>query len=172
MEDLFQSILPEDINDNIFRLINEDWMLITAGTEVHYNMMTASWGGAGYLWRKHIAMVFIRPQRHTFLFMEENPYFTLSFFDQQHRDVLNYCGTYSGKDVNKMALEGLDPILSPKGNIFYKQARMVIECRKIYQDDIKPEHFLSFDLEKIYAKHDYHRFYIGEIAGVWRKKQE
>jgi len=168
MEDLFTVISPEEIHDNIFKLINEDWMLVCAGKPEHYNMMTASWGGAGFLWRKHIAIIFIRPQRHTFLFMENNPYFTISFYDEEFRDILNYCGTYSGKDVNKMAVDGLDPIETPLGNVAFKQARLLIECRKIYQDDIRPEQFLSFDVEKIYVEKDYHRFYIGEIVKVWK----
>lgn len=170
MDEQFQVIKPEEIQDNVFQLINNDWMLVCAGTPEHYNMMTASWGGAGFLWKKHIAMIFIRPQRHTFLFIEENPYFTICFFDHSYRQILNYCGTYSGKDVNKMNLKGLDSIVTPNGNVVFKQARLVLECRKIYQDDIRPDQFLSFDQEKIYANKDYHRFYIGEITHVWKAR--
>lgn len=170
MEEQFQVIKPEDIHDNVFKLINEDWMLVCAGTPEHYNMMTASWGGVGFLWRKHMAMIFIRPQRHTFLFIEENPYYTICFFDEPSRPILNYCGTHSGKDVSKMDIKGLDPIKTPAGNVIFRQARLALECRKIYQDDIRPDQFLSFDLEKIYANKDYHRFYIGEITKVWKAR--
>lgn len=170
MEDLFTVIKAEDIEDNLFKLIGKDWMLICAGTPMHYNMMTASWGCAGVLWSKPVAIAFIRPQRHTFLFVEESPYFTLNFFDEKHKDVLNLCGTVSGKDMNKMDVPGLDPLQTPTGNVIFQQAKLVLECRKIYHDDIKPEFFQAFNIEKIYSKKDYHRMYVGEISSVWMRK--
>jgi flavin reductase (DIM6/NTAB) family NADH-FMN oxidoreductase RutF len=170
MKNLFETIPPEDIEDNLFKLIGQDWMLICAGKPGHYNMMTASWGCAGVLWRKHVAVVFVRPQRHTFLFLEENPRFTLNFFDESHRETLNTCGTKSGRTIDKMQLPGLRAIETPSGSLAFEQSRLVLECRKIYYDDIKPEFFMSFDLEKIYSQKDYHRFFIGEITQVYKRK--
>ena len=170
MNEKFLLVKPETIEDNLFKLIGTDWMLITAGKADNYNMMTASWGCAGVLWRKPIAVTFIRPQRHTFGFMEKHPWYTISFFGQEHRELLNLCGTVSGRDMNKMNIDGLTPMLTPAGNVSFNEARLVLECRKIYYDDIKPELFLSFDIEKIYPGKDYHRFYIGEIANAWQVK--
>lgn len=171
MKELFENILPESIEENVFKLIGSDWMLICAGTPDHYNMMTAAWGFAGVLWKKHVAVVFVRPQRHTLLFLEEQPSFTLNFFNDEHRDLLNLCGTKSGRDINKMAIKGLDVVETERGNLGFRQARMILECRKLYQDDINPAQFLAFEQEKIYPQKDYHRFYIGEITDVWRAKK-
>ena len=44
-----------------------------------------------------------------------------------------------------------------------EEARLVIECKKVYYADIKPELFLEKGLDKIYPAHDYHRMYIGFI---------
>ncbi len=170
MENLFQRIQTHDIHDNLFRLIGQDWMLITAGKPGNYNMMTASWGCAGVLWRKPIAMVFIRPQRLTFEFVEKQPYFTLSFFGEEHKGLLNLCGTNSGRDLNKMDIPGLTGLATPSGSVGFEEARLMLECRKIYYDDIKPELFQVFDIEKIYPSKDYHRFFIGEIIQAWQKK--
>lgn len=172
MEKLFEPLLPEQIQDNLFKLIGTDWMLICAGKPAHYNMMTASWGGAGILWKKPVAFVFIRPQRHTLLFVEEGPRFSLNFFGESHREMLNLCGTRSGRDIDKMNLPGLDALETPSGSVAFRQARLIMECRKIYFDDIKPEFFLSFDIEKIYARKDYHRFYVGEITHVWKNREQ
>ena len=49
----------------------------------------------------------------------------------------------------------------------YAQAELVFECRKIYWDDLKPEHFLQPQIEKKYPQHDYHRIYYGEILAVF-----
>lgn len=170
MEKHFNKIKPEAIEDNLFKLIGTDWMLVCAGKPEDYNMMTASWGFAGILWRKPVAVAFIRPNRYTFEYAEKNPFYTLSFFEEEHRELLNLCGTVSGRDMNKMAVEGLTPMTTPLGNVSFEEAKLVLECRKLYYDDVKPELFQAFELEKIYPKKDYHRFYIGEIVNVWRKK--
>ncbi len=170
MEDLFYSIQPEEVQENLFKLIGTDWMLICAGKPGHYNMMTASWGCAGVLWKKPVAVVFVRPQRHTFLFIEENPRFTLNFFGEEHRETLKLCGTRSGRDIDKMNIPGLNAVETPSEGLVFGQASLALECRKIYYDDIKPEFFLSFDQEKIYPQKDYHRFFIGEITKVWKRK--
>ena len=80
---MFQSIDPKQLQENVFSLIGDQWTLITAGTPDHCNTMTASWGGLGVLWRKPVATIYVRPQRYTYTFLEENPYFTLSFFGPQ-----------------------------------------------------------------------------------------
>ncbi len=170
IEKLFQEIEAEDIRDNVFRLIGKEWMLITAGQKENYNMMTASWGTAGVLWKKPVVFTFVRPQRYTYEFMESQPHFTISFFPESHRQVLNLCGTTSGRDLNKMAIDDLTPMETSSGSISFEEAKLVLECRKIYYDDINPDFFQVFDIEKVYPAKDYHRFYIGEIMRVWQKK--
>lgn len=170
MEQLFQRIHTEEIQDNLFKLIGKDWMLVTAGTPEKYNMMTASWGCGGVLWRKPVAITFVRPQRYTYEFLEKQPFFTLSFFPEAQKDLLNLCGTTSGRDLNKMNIEGLNAVSTASGSVAFEEARLVLECRKIYFDDIKPEFFQVFDIEKVYPSKDYHRFYIGEIVNAWQKK--
>lgn len=170
MEKLFQEIESEDIRENVFRLIGKEWMLITAGQKDDYNMMTASWGTAGVLWKKPVVFTFIRPQRYTYEFMESQPHFTISFFPEAHRGVLNLCGTTSGRDLNKMAIGDLTPVETSSGSISFEEAKLVLECRKIYYDDINPDFFQVFDIEKVYPAKDYHRFYIGEIMRIWQKK--
>jgi flavin reductase (DIM6/NTAB) family NADH-FMN oxidoreductase RutF len=163
MDREFEVIKPELIQSNIFKLIGDDWMLVCAGNLNKYNMMTASWGCCGVLWNKPIAISFIRPQRYTYEFVEKNEIFTLNFFDKTHRKLLNLLGTKSGRDIEKMKQPDLDAVESTHGGVYFKQARIVLECRKIYYDDLKPELFLSSDIEKMYPSKDYHRFYIGEI---------
>ena len=109
MNAFLKEIKPANIKDNPFKLIGGDWMLITAGTKESFNTMTASWGGLGVLWDKEVAFAFVRPTRHTFGFMEKSPVFTLSFFAEQYRPALEFCGAHSGRDVNKIAQTGLTP---------------------------------------------------------------
>ena len=151
------------IKDNVFKLIGADWMLITAGEIKSFNTMTASWGAFGELWNKKICICFIRPVRHTFTFMEKAEYFTLSFFDEKYRDVLKFCGSKSGREVDKIAKTGLTPATCESGAIYFAEARLVLECRKIYFSDLDPAHFLDPKIENEYPQKDYHRMFIGEV---------
>lgn len=159
----FAPIKPEDIRDNVFKLIGSDWMLITAGTRDFFNMMTASWGGLGVLWNRNIAICFIRPQRYTYDFMERSEYFTLSFFGEDYREALNLCGSKSGRQVDKAAAAGFTAVAGETGAVYFAEARLVLECRKIYFQDLEPTHFLDSTIHKHYPSRDYHRMYLGEI---------
>ena len=162
MEAGFQGVDPEAVQDNIFRLIGKDWMLITAGTRGSFNTMTASWGGVGVLWDKKVCFTFVRPTRYTFEFLEKSEFYTLSFLKEQYRDILMYCGTKSGRDVNKVTETSLTPVFG-ENTVFFAEARLVMECRKIYVEDIKPGNFLDQAVNEYYPKKDYHRIYVGEI---------
>jgi flavin reductase (DIM6/NTAB) family NADH-FMN oxidoreductase RutF len=162
METGFQTLDPEAVQDNVFKLIGKDWMLITAGTRESFNTMTASWGGMGVLWDKKVCFVFVRPTRYTFEFLEKSEVYTLSFLEEQYRDTLMYCGTKSGRDVNKVTETSLTPIFG-NGTVFFAEARLVMECRKIYVQDITPGNFLDQTINEYYPKKDYHRIYVGEI---------
>ena len=166
----FTPINPEAINDNTFKLLDKDWMLVTAGTLEHYNTMTASWGHMGIMWNLPVAIAWIRPQRYTFEFAEKYSHFTLSFFTEEYRKALQFCGTKSGRDYDKAAETGLTPVATDKGNVFFQEARLVMECQKLYSDDLKGEKFIVPELaSKHYPTKDFHRFYMGKIEKVFTR---
>lgn len=163
-------ITVENLTDNVFHLIGRDWMLITAGVPHHFNMMTASWGGLGELWHRSVCFCFVRPQRYTFQFLEQYPAFTLTFFDERYRAALNFCGSRSGRDVNKAAATGLTPITGVTGAVYFAEARLVLECRQLYAQDLDPTGFRDPTVpQEVYPQHDYHRLYVGEIVQVWQQ---
>ncbi|MFH0755659.1 MAG: flavin reductase [Bacteroidota bacterium] len=168
----FEEIRPTDITDNVFKMLDKDWMLVTAGTMEDYNTMTASWGHMGIMWNLPVAIAWVRPQRHTFGFINRFEDYTLSFFTDSHRTALQYCGTHSGRDFDKAAETGLTPLATGKGNVFFDEARLVLECRKIYVDDLKKKNFLLPEIaRKNYPKNDFHRFFMGEITRVLAKAE-
>ena len=107
-----QALAKEDA----FKLIANDWMLVTAGTEDHFNTMTASWGGIGIPWNRPVAFLFIRPERYTHEFLEANERLSLSFFTEDYRKALQLCGSKSGRDMNKVEAAGLHPQCSTGGS--------------------------------------------------------
>ena len=118
-----KSIAIKDLSENFFEVIGKEWMLVTAGSKEHFNTMTASWGGIGWLWNKPVVFVFIRSERYTYEFMEENEYFTLSFLGKENRSIYNLCGSKSGREVDKVKETGLNPIVTERGNILFEQDR-------------------------------------------------
>lgn len=164
MESKLKSAEIYQIKENPFKLIADDWFLITAGPLKSYNTMTASWGCMGELWHKKVCFCFVRPQRHTYKFTEENSSFTLSFFDEKYREALTICGTESGRNIDKAAKAGITPVEGISGSVYFEEAKLVLECKKLYFDDLKPENFIDPDIIKEYPKEDYHRMYIGEIV--------
>jgi flavin reductase (DIM6/NTAB) family NADH-FMN oxidoreductase RutF len=163
----FKRIEPEEILVNPFHLVLKDWMLITAGPPDEFNTMTAGWGGLGALWSRNVAFCVVRPVRYTYEFLEREENFTLSWFEEHHRPALQLLGAKSGRDGDKVAESGLTPIagILPRTTAF-AEACMVLECRKIYFQDIDPANFLDPKIEEWYPDKDYHRLYVGEIVNV------
>ena len=162
----FKEIKPVEIEGNPIHMIGHEWMLITAGTPEHFNTMTASWGSMGELWFKPVCFCFVRPQRYTYEFMEKNEAFTLSFFDEKYKSQLNFCGSRSGRETDKVDECGFTPAQAQNGSVFFEEARLVLECRKIYFQDLEPANFLDDAIMKNYPQKDFHRMYIGEITRV------
>jgi flavin reductase (DIM6/NTAB) family NADH-FMN oxidoreductase RutF len=166
----FHEIAPEALTDNVFKAIGKQWMMITAGTAESFNPMTASWGGLGILWSKPVAFVVVRPQRFTFGLMEAGTHYSLTFFDETYRKALNYCGTRSGRDVDKVAETSLTPLPGKTGAILFEEARLAIECRKLYAQDLTEANFVDTTIvDQAYPARDFHRMYVGEVVRIWGK---
>ena len=165
---------PDQIEGNLIKMIASDWMLVTAGDKTKFNTMTANWGGTGYLWNRPVAFVFVRPQRYTYQFTESYEFLTLSFFDPKDakiRKALNICGTKSGRDCDKIGEASLVLQFTSLGNPTFKDAKMVVECKKLYAEFLRPDSFLDNNLLDSYYEDQstLHKMYIAEIKSVWIK---
>lgn len=158
-----REINPLEINLKVFEEISKNGFLLASGTLDSHNSMTVGWASIGYLWRKPMAFVYVRPQRYTYQFMEKNEYFSLNFFDDTFNDVLTLFGTKSGKNIDKMHHEKITPVSFENKTIYYKEAQKVFICRKVYQEDLKPKQFVDKSFIKNYPLNDFHRIYYGEI---------
>lgn len=163
---MFKHVDVTTLPDNFIRAISEEWMLITAGDEKAYNMMTASWGFVGQMWGKRCAFAAIRPNRYTKEFVDKCDTFTLSFYgDEAKKTIHAVCGKQSGRDIDKAAACGLTPVFSD-GGVYFDKARLVLVCKKLYVSEMDPEKIIDKSIEKWYDN-DYHEFYIGEITACY-----
>ena len=124
-----KSIKPEELQKNVFSMIGREWLLVTAEKEGQVNTMTASWGGLGVMWGKNVAFIVLRPQRYTKEFVDAGGTFSLSVLDEEYRKTLNYLGTVSGRNEDKVAKSGLT-VEHAEGTPYFGEANTVLICRK------------------------------------------
>ena len=166
---MFKKVDPKTLDLNPFTAIGDQWMLITAGTPENCNTMTASWGGLGVLWGAPMATAYIRPQRYTKQFVDENEYFTLSFFPESCRPQLNLCGTKSGRDMDKVKECGFTVAAGVGNAPYFEQADLVLVCRKRMSVPMD-EAAMPEDVKEKWYKGDYHTMYWGEIVEALKKE--
>ena len=143
---MLKRIDPKEIGQNVFSLIGDQWMLITAGTAEQCNTMTASWGG-----------------------LDREEYFTLAFFDEEHRKALALCGSKSGREVDKVRECGFTVKTAECGAPYFEQAQLVLVCRKRYAQPMDPDRMPEDVKEKWYPGQDYHILYLGEIVEAYQR---
>ena len=164
----FKEIDVKNIQKTPFAMIGDEWMLITAEKEGSVNTMTASWGGVGIMWGKPAATAYIRPQRCTKEFVDASEYFTLTFFGGGQKKALGYLGSVSGHDEpDKIDKTDLN-LTKIDGHPTFEEAALVLVCRKLYAQEMKPECFMGTEeIEKWYPDRDFHTMYIGEIVKAY-----
>lgn len=164
-----QDIDIYDLHIQPHQFFDKGWCLLTAG-DFHsgdFNTMTISWGAIGTMWSRPFAFVAVRHSRHTFAFMQRYETFTVSAFPKEYKKALSYLGSHSGREEDKIQTTGLTPqassvIAAPS----FEEAELVIECQKIYADDLNPVHFVDQTIYDHYPNRDFHRIYYGEILAV------
>lgn len=131
--------------------------------------MTIGWGGLGEFWQRPVCTVYVRPSRYTFQFVESHDYFTLSILPEDRKDALCLCGTRSGRDMDKIVACGLTVRYGAGDAPFFDEAELVLVCRRLYAQDMKPECVIDHSAaDSFYKDGDWHRMYIGEVVEAYR----
>ena len=154
-------------------------VLITAGNGKTVNPMTIGWGTLGIEWSRKIFTVFVRQSRFTKQLLDENPEFTVNVpCGGDAREILAFCGTASGRDVDKVKELGLTLVEAEKISVpAIRELPLTLECKIIYSqkqdesqipEDIK-ERFYPTNVDGSFsgANSDYHTAYYGEIVGAY-----
>lgn len=141
---------------------------LTTAYDGKVNTMTIGWGSIGYAWGKPVFMVMVRHSRYTYELIEKSGEFTVSLPFKDMKKYLNFCGTKSGRDVDKIAAMEL------KTNPGQKLATPVIadcgltyECKIVYKQVMEPAALDEEYNKKWYAQGDYHTLYFGEIVACY-----
>ena len=87
-----------DINNLSIKAVDlwmNQWLLLTAGNQDDFNMMTVAWGSIGCMWSKPFVQIVVRPQRYTYQYMEKYDTFTLCAFPPKYHKDLTQLGRKS-----------------------------------------------------------------------------
>lgn len=109
-------------------------VLLTTKADGRVNTMTISWGTLGIEWQKFIFTTFVRKGRFTREQLDKNPEFVISIpYGEYDKKILEFCGTHSGRDVDKikamnLTLEEGDKVSVPA----IKELRLTLECKVVY----------------------------------------
>ena len=141
------------------------FLTVRAGDRL--NTMTIGWATFGIAWRRSVMMVMVRNSRHTYGIIEKASDFTVSVPTGDMKRELAFCGTKSGREVDKFAECRLEttagrqtasPVIRVPGTHF--------ECRIVYKTPIDPAQ-LDPGFAPLYPDKDYHTLYFGEILGCY-----
>lgn len=157
-----------DYRDHIeetVRAFGEDRvLLVSRGKEGLPNVMAIGWGTTGIIWRRPIFVVLVRPSRYTYKLIEETGEFTVNIVPPQLKEVVQYCGTVSGRDHDKFKEKRLTAIPSKKVKTpIVKECILHFECRVVHKSDLIPSGLEKSIITTLYPKGDFHRIYFGEI---------
>lgn len=149
----------------VTQIENGAFLTVKAGDQL--NTMTIGWAMAGICWRKPVLMVAVRNSRHTFSILEAASDFTITMPGGNLRDEIFYCGTKSGREVDKLQECGLGTAPARKTNTpVIDTAGLHAECRIVYKSAMDPN-FLVSELHAIYPERDFHTLYYGEIMACY-----
>ena len=150
---------------DILSVFEKQWALLTAGDENSFNTMTIGWAQLGTLWGKPVANVYVRDSRYTLGFMDNNDYFTVSFYPEECKNALVTLGSKSGRDMDKMNDSGLTPEFLDNG-VTFKEAELTLVCKKMHKQVLDPDAMPEDVREAYYSDEDWHEMYIGEIVDI------
>ena len=150
--------------------------IISAGTKESHNSCVIGWGLLGVAWSKPLFIVYVKPDRYTYQFMEKSDYFTVSFIKKSLYKKFRIYGNKSGRDINKEEESGAQIQFLDNGGITFKEAEEVYVCKmiaKIQLEDknLSPEIIEFYDKASTLFKQTKqpHGVYIGEIIGHYKK---
>jgi flavin reductase (DIM6/NTAB) family NADH-FMN oxidoreductase RutF len=99
----------------------------------------------------------------------------MSYFPEEYKKQMLFLGSKSGRDSEKMKEVALTSVQTPSGDMSFKEARLIMECKLTQISTPNPDDFYSQEAkdwikEAYKTESDYRKYVFGEITHVWVKK--
>lgn len=166
----------------VFRLVPQAAEQLTRGAFLTvggstWNPMTIGWAQFGVVWSKPVVTVMVRKSRFTYDRMERTDVFTVSVPRAgECKKELGFCGSRSGRDVNKETDSGLSRLPARAGG-----ADGVAECGAFFECRILQKQMLDlgtldpelrskfYGANQALADGDPHMLYVGEVLAAYER---
>ncbi|OJF76053.1 MAG: conserved protein/domain typically associated with flavoprotein oxygenase, DIM6/NTAB family [Treponema sp. CETP13] len=166
-----------DYSNDIMKELQKG-ILITTKKDGKVNSMTVSWGHLGIEWGKPIFVCYIRTGRYTHQMLDSGEFTVNIPLDRdKNGKLINYCGSHSGRDVDKVKKLGLHLIPGIEVSApAIQELPLTLECKIIYrqmQESSKlplemQEHFYPSDKDSSFGiNRDQHEMFFGEIIKAY-----
>lgn len=163
---------PFDYSGDFAKNMKRGILLTTKG-ETGVNTMTIGWGTIGIEWGRPMFVAYVRESRYTHQLLDETGEFTINCpVGEIDGKILGFCGTKSGRDVDKIKEMGLT--LEEPMNISVpgiKELALTLECKVVYRNPQPTDNIPQDILDRYYPEkdgvRDFHYAYYGEIVGAY-----
>lgn len=148
-------------------------ILLTTKGATGVNTMTIGWGTVGIEWGRPIFVAYVRGSRYTHQLLSENPEFTVNCpVGDVDKSILGFCGTKSGRDLDKIAQLGLhleEPLKISVPGI--QELPLTLECKVLYRNPQPTQTIPQDILDRYYpeknGERDFHYAYYAEIVSAY-----
>lgn len=155
-----------DVAKTVMTQLNQGAFLTVKASD-QLNTMTIGWATMGIIWSKPIVMVAVRNSRYTFGIMEKAADFTISFPKTGMDKELSFCGSKSGRNVDKFKACNLKAIPAQKtASPIIQMPGIHFECKIVYKSAMDAA-FLDDTYKKLYPLSDFHTLYFGELLACY-----
>jgi flavin reductase (DIM6/NTAB) family NADH-FMN oxidoreductase RutF len=160
----YNELLPK-----VVEKLGSGGLFLTSGTE-RPNTMVIGWGSVGIYWNKPVFIVPVRLSRFTHGLIEEAGEFTVSVPFGDMKAELAFCGTKSGRDVDKFRELNLTPVPGQKVKVpVIGECDLFYECKVIYKQTMNIDILEDVSRNRFYKSGDPHTMYYGEIIACYKK---
>lgn len=129
-------------------------MLVSVDAQDKANIMAASWGFFGYHWGHNVFITPVRPARYSHNLIKASGEFVISVQSPAMDDDMAFCGSCSGRNIDKWQARELTPVAIPGFRTpGVAGALLHYACRVVHTASAEP---LSS-----------HTFFFGEIVKVY-----
>jgi flavin reductase (DIM6/NTAB) family NADH-FMN oxidoreductase RutF len=154
----------ENLPETLCVLHGPGLLLATVGADGVPNVMTIGWASPGIIWGRRMMVVYVRPSRYTFEKLAEVGEFVVNVPDDEMEDTCIFCGTKSGREVDKFAECGLTALPAEQVRApLIAQCVRFYECRVIHTGDFRDSELTDEVRRDLYPSGNLHRVYYGQI---------
>jgi len=146
----------------------EDGVLCTVADKAgKQNLLTLGWGQIGPFYHGHpVFIIAVAPPRYSWRFLKEVPEFVIAVPADPLRAAVRFCGTKSGRDMDKFKAAGLTPV--PSMHVrppSIAECPINVECR-VYTT-VDPPHALLTPEHRRSPIGEQHSIFFAEVLGTY-----